>query len=70
MIRALIIDDEQHVREELELLVSETGAFEVLGSCANAIDALGLIREEKPELLFLDVEMPGLNGFEPGNDRR
>lgn len=64
MIRALIIDDEQHAREELEHLVSETGAFELLGSCANAIDALRLIRTEKPELLFLDIEMPVLNGFE------
>ena len=64
MIRALIIDDEQHAREELELLVQETGAFEVLGSCANAIDALRRIRMEKPELLFLDIQMPVLNGFE------
>ncbi|RLB69688.1 MAG: two-component system response regulator YehT [Deltaproteobacteria bacterium] len=64
MIRALIIDDEQHAREELEHLIAETGAFEVLGSCANAIDALRRIRTEKPELLFLDIEMPVLNGFE------
>ena len=64
MIRALIIDDEQHAREELELLVAETGAFKLLGSCANAIDALRKIRTEKPELLFLDIEMPALNGFE------
>ena len=64
MIRALIIDDEQHAREELEHLIVETGAFEILGSCANAIDALRLIRTEKPELLFLDIEMPALNGFE------
>ena len=64
MIRALIIDDEQHAREELKHLVEETGAFEILGSCANAIDALRRIRIEKPELLFLDIEMPVLNGFE------
>ncbi len=64
MIRALIIDDEQHAREELEHLVNETGAFEILGCCTNAIDALRRIRTEKPELLFLDIEMPALNGFE------
>lgn len=64
MIRALIIDDEKLAREELEHLVSETGAFEILGCCANAIDALRRIRTEKPELLFLDIEMPALNGFE------
>ncbi|MFK5925692.1 MAG: two-component system response regulator BtsR [Desulfuromusa sp.] len=64
MIRALIVDDEQHAREELEHLVKETGAFEILGSCTNAIDALRRIRTEKPELLFLDIEMPAVNGFE------
>ncbi len=64
MIRALIIDDEQHAREELEHLVKGTGAFELLGSCSNAIDALRRIRIEKPELLFLDIEMPALSGFE------
>jgi len=64
MIRTLIIDDEQHAREELEHLVMETGAFDILGSCANAIDALRLVRTEKPELLFLDIEMPALNGFD------
>ncbi|WP_321368890.1 two-component system response regulator BtsR [uncultured Desulfuromusa sp.] len=64
MIRALIIDDELHAREELEHLVRDTGAFDILGCCTNAIDALRRIRTEKPELLFLDIEMPALNGFE------
>lgn len=64
MIRALIIDDELHAREELEHLVNETRAFDLIGSCANAIDALRLVRAEKPELIFLDIEMPALNGFE------
>ncbi|SEA60359.1 two component transcriptional regulator, LytTR family [Desulfuromusa kysingii] len=64
MIRALIIDDEQHAREELEHLVRATGVFEILGSCTNVIDALRKIRTEKPELIFLDIEMPALNGFE------
>ena len=64
MIRALIVDDELHAREELEHLVSETRAFDIIGSCANAIDALRLVRAEKPELIFLDIEMPAFNGFE------
>jgi len=64
MIRALIIDDELHAREELEHLLNETRAFDLIGICANAIDALRVIRVEKPELLFLDIEMPALNGFE------
>lgn len=64
MIRTLIIDDEQPAREELALLVAETGAFEILGCCSNALEALRLIKQERPELLFLDIEMPVLNGFE------
>ena len=44
MIRALIVDDEPHAREELESLLDETGAFEVVGRCANAVEAIQAIR--------------------------
>ncbi len=64
MIRALIVDDEVHAREELEALLQETGAFLVVGKCANAIDALQVIRREKPEVVFLDIQMPGITGME------
>jgi len=64
MIRTLIVDDEQLARDELALLLAETGRFELVGSCANAFEALKLIRQERPVLIFLDIEMPVLNGFE------
>ncbi len=64
MIRALVIDDEMHAREEMEELLRETGSVEVLGSCANAFDALKAINKLRPEVVFLDIQMPMVNGFE------
>lgn len=64
MIRALIIDDELHAREEMEVLLSEVGNVEIVGTCANAVEALKLINRLQPDVLFLDIEMPVINGFE------
>ena len=64
MMRALIVDDEIHAREELEALLQETGEFTVAGKCANALEALQAIKKEKPDVLFLDIQMPVINGFE------
>lgn len=64
MIRALIVDDEMHAREELAAMLLETGAVEIVGICANAIEAIKTINKERPEVLFLDIQMPMVNGFE------
>mgnify|MGYP005810494775 CR=1 FL=1 len=64
MIRALIVDDELHAREELEALLAETGEFHLVGSCGNAVEALRQIRAEAPDVVFLDVHMPAVSGFE------
>jgi two-component system LytT family response regulator len=64
MIRALIVDDELHAREEMAALLAETGAIEVVGSCGNGLDALKLINRLRPEVLFLDIQMPVVDGFE------
>lgn len=64
MMRALIVDDEVHAREELEALLLETGEFQIAGKCANALEALKAIKRERPEVLFLDIQMPVVNGFE------
>ena len=64
MIRALIVDDEPHAREELEALLDETGAFTVVGRCANAVEAIQAIRAERPDVVFLDIQMPAISGFE------
>jgi two-component system LytT family response regulator len=64
MMRALIVDDEPLARDELDALLRETARFEVVGKCGNAVEALQVLRRERPEVLFLDVQMPGVTGFE------
>lgn len=64
MIRALVVDDEIHAREELCALLRETGVVEVVATCADAVEAIPAIRRERPDVLFLDVQMPAVSGFE------
>ena len=64
MMRALLVDDEMHAREELAALLRETGAFEIVGECADAVTALQAIRSSRPEVLFLDIQMPAISGLE------
>ncbi len=60
---ALIIDDEQLAREELEFLLEGTDDVELLAQGSNGIEAVELIRTHRPDVVFLDVQMPGLDGF-------
>jgi two-component system LytT family response regulator/two-component system response regulator LytT len=62
-ISALIIDDEQLARDELTYLLQSAGDVEVVAQGANGIEAVDLIEEHHPDLVFLDVQMPGLDGF-------
>lgn len=63
-IRAILVDDEDLARQLLrEYLRSESGV-EVVAECANGFDAVKAVAEHKPDLLFLDVQMPKLDGFE------
>jgi two-component system LytT family response regulator/two-component system response regulator LytT len=62
-ITALIIDDEPLAREELNFLLDQVGGVEVLAHGSNGIEAVELIEEHRPDLVFLDVQMPGLDGF-------
>jgi len=64
MMRALIVDDELHPREELALLLAQTGEFELVGQAENGVEALAAIRRERPEVVFLDIRMPGVSGFD------
>ncbi len=62
--RTLIIDDERLARKELMNLLSKHPEIEIIGECANADEAIKAIEEHNPDLIFLDVQMPGMNGFE------
>lgn len=63
-IRALIVDDEPLAREGLALLASADPEVEVIGSASDGKAALDAIRGDRPDLVFLDVQMPELDGFE------
>jgi len=62
-ISALIIDDEQLARDELAYLLESAKDVDVVAQGANGIEAVELIEEHHPDLVFLDVQMPGLDGF-------
>jgi two-component system LytT family response regulator len=62
--RALIIDDERLARQELKSLLQPYHEVEVVGECDNAESAMQKIAELQPDVIFLDIQMPGKNGFE------
>jgi two-component system, LytTR family, response regulator len=64
MIRALIADDEPLPRERIRTLLAEHSDIEVIGECGDGQEALQTILSERPELVFLDIQMPELDGFE------
>lgn len=64
MIRAFVVDDEALAVKRLSRLLTETGRVEVAGSSTDPVDALAALSEHPPDVLFLDIEMPGMNGFE------
>ncbi len=62
-IRALIVDDEELARRGLELRLANEPDIEVCGQCATGRDAVEAVRRLQPDLLFLDIQMPGMDGF-------
>jgi two-component system LytT family response regulator len=62
--KAIIIDDERLARKELTSLLENHKEIEIVAEAANADDAFDLINEHQPDLLFLDIQMPGKTGFE------
>src|SRR5438105_9799886 len=60
---AVIVDDEQLARDELAYLLKDVGDINVVAQGKNGVEAVNLIREHNPDLVFLDVQMPGLDGF-------
>ena len=63
-LRAVVVDDEQLAREEVCFLLGEIGGVEVVGQATDGVEALRVIEGENPDLVMLDVQMPGLSGFE------
>ena len=63
-IRTIIVDDERHARQKIRALLTSVGDVEIVRECANGDDAIRVIREVRPDLVFLDVQMPGRNGFD------
>jgi two-component system LytT family response regulator len=64
MLTAIIVDDEALARQVLREYLKELGGVEVLAECANGFDAVKAVTERPPDLLFLDIQMPKLDGFE------
>jgi two-component system response regulator LytT len=61
---AVLVDDEQLARDELGFLLGQLGSVEVIGQAGNGLEALAAIDRLQPDVVFLDVQMPGLTGFQ------
>ena len=63
-IRAIVVDDEELARRGIELRLRAHDDIEIVAQCSNGREALELVSQEQPDLMFLDVQMPGLSGFQ------
>ncbi|BDM63917.1 putative response regulatory protein [Shewanella sp. NFH-SH190041] len=64
MISCVIVDDEPFARDELAEMLAKSPDIDIIGQCSNAIEALQLINRHKPQLVFLDIQMPRISGME------
>lgn len=62
--RVLIVDDEPLARKAMALALAEFQAIEIIGECSDGFDAVKVINKEKPDVVFLDIQMPKLDGFD------
>lgn len=63
-IRTLIVDDEPLARDRVRRFLRDETEIEIVGECGNGAEAIEFIKKEKPELVFLDIQMPEKNGFD------
>jgi DNA-binding LytR/AlgR family response regulator len=63
-LKVLVVDDEQLARDELCYQLQRIGEVEVVGQAGNGLEALSAVEQYEPHLIFLDIQMPGLTGFE------
>jgi DNA-binding LytR/AlgR family response regulator len=64
IIRCIIVDDEPLAREGMEQLVKDAGVFDLVAVCSNALEANKILSHEKVDLMFLDIQMPGMRGID------
>ncbi|RPI75948.1 MAG: DNA-binding response regulator [Ignavibacteriales bacterium] len=64
MIKTIIVDDEELARERIMRFLNENEEFKVVADCRNGKEAFEAINKYKPDLVFLDIQMPGMNGFD------
>ncbi len=64
MIRALLVDDEELARRGLTLRLADYPDIEISGHCRNGQEAIDAVAEQKPDVVFLDIQMPGMDGFD------
>jgi two-component system, LytTR family, response regulator LytT len=63
-LRTVLVDDEQLARDELSYLLSQIDGIDVVGQAGDGVEALATIKRLQPDVVFLDIQMPGLTGFE------
>jgi len=63
-LRCMIVDDEPNAVNLLEVLIGQTTSWELVARCYNALEAIAFLKDNKVDLLFLDINMPMLNGME------
>jgi len=64
MLRVLIVDDEPLALENLRLQLEDENDIDIVGECTNAIEAIGMIHKIRPDVVFLDIQMPRISGLE------
>src|SRR5437764_8317464 len=63
-LRTVLVDDEQLARDELGFLLSQIGGIDIIAQAGDGLEAFATIKRLQPDVVFLDVQMPGLTGFE------
>jgi len=67
-LRTLIVDDEPLARDRLRAMLAKTADIELIGECGSGPDAIAAIRRDRPDVVFLDVQMPGCDGLQVANE--